>query len=571
MEGFLVGRKRVDIEYKGIILCFEDGKKVIRVGRDVKKNQGIINYKLVETSLKNKKTKEIYQSTSLDKIASEFSKYILLAQNRNSLEIAPDSLFIADEIEVSIKWFDIKDRSVDEATIKYIANFLDGLDGSYFESLEKTHNNFKYDYYYLYSNELVPYLSRSYKAFSEVAEYLEDYPNCDQAVLPAIARTKDDKAFAFFAFDDEDSKRKIKKDIVRLCNQHLDKYNNWAIEGLKDAFEKQVVDMTAQLEDGYSSCKRKMELSLEAKKQKYLEAIPAAKIISLETRNDKEVETHEEFIEYIDNLVDQYGTGVENLKLNLANDLKKHYLDGKPKNEKLRITVGDFYDKTNKYYIKRAIECIAKRDQRELKELKELLSHRVKFEKYTKQYYSNIRFKLLGNGAIIKFKQHISKDFIIKEFCQILKKDPEFVIIITGDDDFKQLSEKLNQRKLTLDHLWGYYHNRDKYTDQKKLSDNWIKRNHAWLVEFKKITGIHEIKDITADTINKYHQELNKVVAGNYYPSWLSSATKKTLRKKSASKKWVSHRVEFICSLFQNAIMVNHDDLQLRQTLEYLK
>lgn len=567
-----MGRKREDIKYMGIALYFEDGKKTISVSRDIKKDQGLINYKLVEKNLKDKTTKTIYQSTDLAAVAVEFQKHKLLHQKRNSIEISPDSLFNAAEaIEISIKWFDIKDRSADESTIKYIANLLDGLDDAYFENVEKTHENFKYDYYYLHTNELVPYSSTSYKVFSEVSEYLKDYPECNQTVLPAITRIKNDQSFAFFAFEDESCKKEIKEDIVRYCNRKIDLQNVREIKELKDAFEKQVVDMTTNIANGFASCERKMQESLEEQKKKYLKSIPSNKIISLETRGNKEVETHEEFIEYIDNLVAQYGTGVENLKLNLGNDLKKHYLDGKPENEKLRITTEDFYDKTNKYYIKRAIDCLLIREKRELKELKELLSHRVKFEKYAAKYFSNVRFKLLENGSIIKFNQHISKDFIVKEFCKILEEDPDFVITISGINDFRQFRENLNQKKITLNHLWDCYYNRDKYTDKEKLSDDWLNRNHAWFMEFKTITGIDNIEDLNAHTINRYYRELARVVDGNDHPSWLSDETKKALISKPASKKWITYRIDFINSLFKTAVEVYSENALLHQILEYLK
>ena len=570
MKGILVSR-RVDIEYKGVNLYFDDGKKVIRVSRDVKKGQGLTNYKLVERTFNDKNTKLIYQTTDLEKIASEFSNYVLLVQKRNSIEISPDSLFGLDEIEIPIKWFDIKDRSADKATIKFIANFCDGIDEAYFENLEKTHENFKYDYFYLHAHEAVPYSSKSYHVFKEVSEYIEDYPEYNANILPAIASIKDNKAFVFFTFEDEDAKKDIKRDIIEFYNKNLDIDNVWSVDGLKTALEKQLEHIKDSLENGFADIKQKMQKSLDDKKKRFLETIPPNKIISLDKKDNKEVETHEEFIEYIDNLVAQYGNGVEKFKLKMGEDLKKHYLEGKPKTEKLTITVEDFFDKTNQYYINRSIECIARREERYFNEITQILSHRAKFEKFAEQHFSNFKFRLNANGAIVKYKQHISKSFVVKEFCRILKDDPDFVVTVTGIDEFRLLSDNLHQNALTISHLWDYYHNRHKHTNLEKLSDDWINRTQNWFIEFKKITQVNEIRDITASVIEKYHQELEKVLAGKYYPIWLSDASIKALTQKPATNKWAKHRIEFINSLFQTAAMVNPDNLKLDEILKKLK
>ncbi|AQQ71179.1 hypothetical protein SMSP2_01545 [Limihaloglobus sulfuriphilus] len=565
-----MGRKRVDIEYKGVVLRYEDGRKVIRVRRDVKKNQNLTNYKLEESDFRNKTNRLIYQSTNLGIIASEFFKYILLYQKRNSIEISPLALSNSEETEIEITWFDIKERSSDESTIKYIAYFLDGLDDSYFDNLKNMYSDFRFDYKYIYSNELIPYSSRSYKVFAEVSEYLEDYPNCNQAILPAIARVSGDKCFAFYAFDDEEARLEIKKDIVRLCNKRTDLENVWQTEGLRAAFEEQAVEMKANIENNFATCRTQMKLSLNEKKKEYLATIPPGKIISLENHENKEVETHEEFVEYIDSLVSKYGEGVDCFRYKIGEDLKKHYLEGKSLNDKLRITVEDFYEQTNQYYINRAVECLIKKEKQQLLELEELLSHRAKFEKYTERYYSNVRFKLLKNGSIIKFNQHITKDFIVRHFINILKEDSEFVVTLTGVDEFKQLSDSLNRKILTLDILWEYYRDRDKYTMQNKLSSNWIKRIHAWFIEFKKIVDVSDIDDLGLPAIQSYCTELNRVLSGNYYPKWISEASEQALRKKKATKKWAIHRLKFISSMFKNAQKVN-PDLQLEHLVEYIE
>ncbi len=142
---------------------------------------------------------------------------------------------------------------------------------------------------------------------------------------------------------------------------------------------------------------------------------------------------------------------------------------------------------------------------------------------------------------------------------------------IIGSKDYQTIQDTINNKNLTLDDLFEFYSNREKYLDLEPLSQNWINRTETWLYEFKSITGIENINEIEPNTFQGYFSELNKVLEGDYFPSWLSQRVIKTIKDNSVTTHWVKARIDFIERLFKKALLIYPQNAHLSNAIAYLK
>jgi hypothetical protein len=134
-----------------------------------------------------------------------------------------------------------------------------------------------------------------------------------------------------------------------------------------------------------------------------------------------------------------------------------------------------------------------------------------------------------------------------------------------GIPEIANLPRLKNRKRYTLRQIGNLYFERDKYSGKNALQTKELNLSKQYWKEFRIITGVKHIDEVTKTHLNNYNAELNKVKDDKRYrPHWLSSRQKQVIENKKLTVSWIKSRLDKVKTILKNArdIVEFSDDVE---------
>lgn len=188
------------------------------------------------------------------------------------------------------------------------------------------------------------------------------------------------------------------------------------------------------------------------------------------------------------------------------------------------------------------------------------------------KFYQEDTYKIKDDNSITIANKHLSKEFIVSEFCKLLKQNKQEVVRISGVKEFGYLDNITIKKQIKLESLLYNYINRHEYLGGKELTNHWKNCNTNWFFEFIKIIDKKHVNEIEKIDINKYQKAIKDCYYNQKPSSFLSAKSKKEIKRNNyvITENFVNKRFASIKTIFKNSLSIEDEISEIDRVLRML-